>query len=117
MASLVIYDDGDGCLGPMTDLRPVFDLRTGAHRTLERIERRMGRFPVAWWVPEALKAIWSQSTETPVNALPATVGPAMSVIITPAAIRTRRSASRITGPGRVSPVAVIMTAVAPLANA
>lgn len=71
MASLVIYDDGNGCLGPMTDLRPVFDLRTGAHRTLERIERRMGRFPVAWWVPEALKAIWSQSTETPVNALPA----------------------------------------------
>jgi UDP-N-acetylglucosamine diphosphorylase/glucosamine-1-phosphate N-acetyltransferase len=55
----------------MTDLRPSFDLRTGAHRTLERIERRLGRFPTAWWVPDAIAALWSQATEHPVNTLPA----------------------------------------------
>ncbi|MCH2138020.1 MAG: hypothetical protein MK074_03095 [Phycisphaerales bacterium] len=71
MSSLVIYDDGGGCLGPMTDLRPAFDIRTGAHRTLERIERRLGKFPAAWWVPAAIESLWASSTETAVNTLPA----------------------------------------------
>ena len=71
MPTLVIIDDGRGCLGPMTDLRPTFDLRTGAHRTLERIERRLGRFPAAWWVPDAIAGLWANATEHPVNTLPA----------------------------------------------
>jgi UDP-N-acetylglucosamine diphosphorylase/glucosamine-1-phosphate N-acetyltransferase len=67
---LVIFDDDRGQLGPMVELRPAFDLRTGAHRTLERIERRLSRFPAAWWVPQRLVALWSTSTEHPVNELP-----------------------------------------------
>ena len=67
MPRLVIFDDGRGQLGPMVDLRPAFDLRTGAHRSLERIERRLGRFPAAWWVPEHLAALWALSTEQPAD--------------------------------------------------
>lgn len=70
MPRLVIFDDGRGQLGPMVDLRPAFDLRTGAHRSLERIERRLSRFPAAWWVPQELAALWSESTQHPVNELP-----------------------------------------------
>ncbi|MCH2136166.1 MAG: hypothetical protein MK101_06240 [Phycisphaerales bacterium] len=70
MPTLVIFDDGRGQLGPMTDLRPAFELRTGAHRSLERIERRLGQFPAAWWVPAHLAGVWAQSTEHPVNELP-----------------------------------------------
>ncbi|MFW6060987.1 MAG: putative sugar nucleotidyl transferase [Phycisphaeraceae bacterium] len=39
---LAIFDDDAGRWGPLTDRRPVFDLRSGAHTTRERIERALG---------------------------------------------------------------------------
>ncbi len=38
-ASLIVFDDGLGDLGPLTDLRPSFAVRTGADTTLDRIAR------------------------------------------------------------------------------
>jgi UDP-N-acetylglucosamine diphosphorylase/glucosamine-1-phosphate N-acetyltransferase len=51
MASLVIFDDGRGSLGPLTDLRAAFDVRTGALTTRERIERTIEASAVALWAP------------------------------------------------------------------
>ena len=34
-AALIVFDDGKGDLGPLTDLRPSFACRTGADTTLE----------------------------------------------------------------------------------
>lgn len=43
---LIIYDDRVPALGVLTDLRPVFEVRTGARRTWERIADAVGR-PIA----------------------------------------------------------------------
>ncbi len=51
---LLIYDDGQGHWGPMTDLRPVFEIRTGALTHRQRIERKLDRIADAVIVPEAL---------------------------------------------------------------
>lgn len=40
---LLIYDDGEGDFGPLTDPRPAYDLRTGARTTRQRIERIVGQ--------------------------------------------------------------------------
>ncbi|MCE9589440.1 MAG: hypothetical protein K8S99_02835 [Planctomycetes bacterium] len=53
----VIFDDGAGHWGPMTDLRAVFELRTGAVTTLARIERVLGARSAALRVPDALAAL------------------------------------------------------------
>lgn len=37
MSSAVVFDDGQGRLGPMTDLRSSFEVRTGAFTTFERL--------------------------------------------------------------------------------
>ena len=50
-SALLIFDDGRGLWGPMTDLRPVFDLRTGALTTRQRIERVAARTASALVVP------------------------------------------------------------------
>ena len=42
-APLAIFDDGAGCFGPLTDLRPSFDLRAGVGTLCERIEAAFGR--------------------------------------------------------------------------
>ncbi|MEX1017466.1 MAG: putative sugar nucleotidyl transferase [Phycisphaeraceae bacterium] len=57
MAKLLIFDDGRGRWGPMTDRRPVFDLRTGALTTRARIERVLGRPAAALRVSERLAAV------------------------------------------------------------
>ena len=41
--NLLIFDDGAGRWGPMTDLTAVFDLRTGAVTNRQRIETRPWR--------------------------------------------------------------------------
>ena len=49
--SLLIFDDGLGQWGPMTDLRAVFDLRTGALTNRQRIERSVGTVASSLVVP------------------------------------------------------------------
>jgi UDP-N-acetylglucosamine diphosphorylase/glucosamine-1-phosphate N-acetyltransferase len=52
--TLIIYDDGRGRFGPMTDLRAVFEIRTGASPSRHRIERSLGRPADELWVPRRL---------------------------------------------------------------
>jgi len=40
---LLIYDDGLGCWGPMTHLRPIFACRTAINYSYQRIERALGQ--------------------------------------------------------------------------
>lgn len=47
---LILFDDGQGQLDPLTDLRPAFDIRTGARTTLERWQD-IGIAPAALLVP------------------------------------------------------------------
>ncbi len=58
MQSVAIFDDGRGLLSPLTDLRPCFDIRTGALTTLERLSLHARRHdlpqPDALFVPEPL---------------------------------------------------------------
>ena len=55
-SKLIIFDDGGGKWGPMVDLRPVFELRTGAATTQVRIERWLSRPATALWVTDAMVA-------------------------------------------------------------
>ena len=54
---LLIFDDGAGQWGPLTDLRPVFELRTGALTTRQRIEAAVGMKAGSWVVPADLTAL------------------------------------------------------------
>ncbi len=54
---LVIFDDRSGAWGPMTELRPVFELRSGALTTRQRIEHHLGRRADALLTPPALAAL------------------------------------------------------------
>ncbi|MDP7070151.1 MAG: putative sugar nucleotidyl transferase [Phycisphaerales bacterium] len=56
MSDLLIFDDSQGSFGPLTQMRPVMSVRTGAVTTLERIERTLGRFASGFIVPDALAA-------------------------------------------------------------
>lgn len=51
---MLIYDDGKGELGPMTDLRAAFEIRTGVMTTAERICRAWPDALTASWVPPRL---------------------------------------------------------------
>ncbi len=51
---LLIYDDQRGCWGPLTDLRPIFDVRSGAVSNRARIERTLGQSAAALSVPDHL---------------------------------------------------------------
>lgn len=66
MSSLIVFDDGKGQLAPLTDLRPAFDIRTGAYTTLERIESKWGK-PTGLIVPPHLAAITRERHNLPVN--------------------------------------------------
>jgi len=54
---LMIIDDGQGVFTPLTDLRAVFELRTGMHTTLKRIEQLTGLKTDALQVPNVLQAV------------------------------------------------------------
>lgn len=41
MQPAIVFDDGLGRLGPLTDLRAAFDIRTGARTTLERLRHEL----------------------------------------------------------------------------
>lgn len=72
MTNLIVFDDGLATLRPLTDLRPAFDVRTGAMTTLERILKSLDRDKAdALLVPERLAELTRETHEgTAVNALP-----------------------------------------------
>lgn len=70
MVSAIIFDDGKGQLAPLTDLRPAFDVRTGAMRTIERLKLHLKLDVRAMYVPRALKALAPDRHAVPVNTVP-----------------------------------------------
>lgn len=68
---LILFDDGKGELAPLTDLRPAFDIRTGAWTALERWAD-IGMKPACLLVPEPMAALARElHPKTPVNDTPA----------------------------------------------
>lgn len=54
MTPVIVFDDGLGHLGPLTDLRAAFDVRTGALTTLERLGAALGERLVGVAAPDDL---------------------------------------------------------------
>lgn len=63
---LVLFDDGSGRFGPLTDLRACFELRTGALTTAERAASG-----TILWAPAQIAPLVRARHAAPVNALPA----------------------------------------------
>jgi len=64
-----VVDDGFS-LGPLNDLRPSFDVRTGAMTTLRRMETVLG-LTASLWVPQSLSALARERhSDRLINALP-----------------------------------------------
>ncbi len=55
--TLIIYDDSGGRFGPITSLRAIFQVRTGAVTTRERIERTLGSRACGIWAPKRLYGV------------------------------------------------------------
>jgi UDP-N-acetylglucosamine diphosphorylase/glucosamine-1-phosphate N-acetyltransferase len=75
---LAVVDDGFS-LGPLNDLRPSFDIRTGAMTTLRRTETTLG-LTASLWVPLHLEAITKERhPDRAINTLPAGVAKVLIV--------------------------------------
>lgn len=61
----IIFDDGRGRLSPLTDLRPAFNVRTGAFTTLERIQRSSSFRVVGWESPERARGLTGEAISLP----------------------------------------------------
>lgn len=71
VSPLIIFDDGHGELGPMTDLRACFEVRTGMLRTSERIAATWPNALAGYWMQPSLKDLVAERAHgTPVNQLP-----------------------------------------------
>jgi UDP-N-acetylglucosamine diphosphorylase/glucosamine-1-phosphate N-acetyltransferase len=70
MHRLIIFDDGFGKFGPMTDLRAAFELRTGMYTTAGRIATTWPKRLAGYWVPEPLRAVVADRANAPVNVMP-----------------------------------------------
>ncbi|MBN4060345.1 hypothetical protein JYT11_00710 [Planctomycetaceae bacterium AH-315-I19] len=72
MPNLIVFDDGIATLRPLTDLRPAFDVRTGALTTLERLSTIIpAQTPACLHVPGCLARLTREAhPDTPVNELP-----------------------------------------------
>ena len=57
MKRMIIFDDGQAELGPMTDLRAAFEVRTGMHLTSARLDAWRPRTLAGYWAPEHLRAV------------------------------------------------------------
>jgi UDP-N-acetylglucosamine diphosphorylase/glucosamine-1-phosphate N-acetyltransferase len=68
---MIIFDDGLGELGPMTDLRAAFSVRTGMLTTAERIAATRPEKLAGHHVPPGLAALVAQTAGAPVNRVPA----------------------------------------------
>jgi UDP-N-acetylglucosamine diphosphorylase/glucosamine-1-phosphate N-acetyltransferase len=67
---IIIFDDGLGQFGPMTDLRASFELRTGMHTTAGRILLDHPRALAGYWTPARLTPLVATRANAPVNRLP-----------------------------------------------
>jgi UDP-N-acetylglucosamine diphosphorylase / glucose-1-phosphate thymidylyltransferase / UDP-N-acetylgalactosamine diphosphorylase / glucosamine-1-phosphate N-acetyltransferase / galactosamine-1-phosphate N-acetyltransferase len=74
MIPAVIFDDGQGVLGPLTDLRAAFDIRTGALTTYERLRLTLGAEVVALYLPEAIGGLAAEDHDLPINRIPVRSG-------------------------------------------
>lgn len=70
MHPLIIFDDGLGQLGPMTDLRASFEVRTGMYTTAARIAAQRPKTLAGYWAPQRLAAVVAERANAPVNRLP-----------------------------------------------
>jgi UDP-N-acetylglucosamine diphosphorylase/glucosamine-1-phosphate N-acetyltransferase len=70
MVRMIIFDDGLGQLGPMTDLRAVFEVRTGMRTTANRISASRPKALAGYWVPQHLAGVVGERANAPVNLLP-----------------------------------------------
>jgi UDP-N-acetylglucosamine diphosphorylase/glucosamine-1-phosphate N-acetyltransferase len=70
MSRMIIFDDGLGQLGPMTDLRASFEVRSGMYTTAARIAAHRPKTLVGYWVPDRLARIVAERANAPVNVLP-----------------------------------------------
>lgn len=67
---MIIFDDGLGHFGSMTDLRASFELRTGMYTTAGRAIIMRPKSLAGYWVPPRLEAILRERANAPVNELP-----------------------------------------------
>lgn len=65
-----VFDDGLGVLGPLTHLRPAFDVRTGALSTLDRLTLAGPFQPLGLYVPDSLADLTRERHRIPVNVPP-----------------------------------------------
>jgi UDP-N-acetylglucosamine diphosphorylase/glucosamine-1-phosphate N-acetyltransferase len=81
MLPFLVVDDAHPRLGPLTDLRPAFDVRTGALTTLERLERTLGGPAAGLCVPAALAELVRETHGVAVNTAPAVPASADRVLV------------------------------------
>jgi len=67
---MIIFDDGLGHLGPMTELRAAFEVRTGVYTTAGRLRAARPKTLGGYWVPAALAPLVASRADAPVNDLP-----------------------------------------------
>ena len=67
MPKAIVFDDNRGELAPLNDLRPSFDIRTGALTTLDRLTRSLDLDILGLFVPDALVELASSVHDEPVN--------------------------------------------------
>ncbi|MEM9066725.1 MAG: putative sugar nucleotidyl transferase [Planctomycetota bacterium] len=70
MNPAIVFDDGRGLLAPLRDLRPIFECRFGAMRTIERQKLGLQLDLLGVWVPESLEALSREKLKVPVNTMP-----------------------------------------------
>jgi UDP-N-acetylglucosamine diphosphorylase/glucosamine-1-phosphate N-acetyltransferase len=68
MPDAIVFDDGLGKLGPLTALRPAFDVRTGAMTTLQRLTRTLDLQVLGFVVTPGLAELASQTHDVPARA-------------------------------------------------
>lgn len=64
---MIIFDDGRHDLAPMTDLRAVFEIRTGILTVAERIVRVRTETLAGYWVRDEMKRLVAERAGAPVN--------------------------------------------------
>ena len=77
---LIIFDDGRGELGPLTDLRAAFEIRTGMYTTATRIANTFPKQLAGYWAPGRLAQLVQTRASVPVNQLPETKSPTILCI-------------------------------------
>lgn len=70
MRSAIVFDDGKGVLGPLTEFRAAFDVRTGALTTLRRLRSALNLEIAALFVPPALAEVTAERHGVPINRVP-----------------------------------------------